>query len=143
MCHHFETATGLGDEEFEELLEFHSKDELEEELSAVFRKRETDVWVTLLADKHGLPVGPVYSVEEALTNEQIEARGTVGETEHPVAGTIPVLEHPLNFERAPSGFGDAAPPLLGEDTETILAEAGYDAEDIERLKRDGAIPDVN
>ncbi|WP_408959571.1 hypothetical protein [Natrinema sp. 74] len=32
MCHHFETATELDAEEREELLEFHSEDELEAEL---------------------------------------------------------------------------------------------------------------
>jgi crotonobetainyl-CoA:carnitine CoA-transferase CaiB-like acyl-CoA transferase len=114
-------------------------EELEEELSAVFRQRPTDEWVELLADEKGLPVGPVFGVDEALENEQTEARGVIRELEHPTAGTVPVIEHPLNFERASSGF-DSAPPLLGEDTEAVLDELGYEDADVEQLREEGGIP---
>jgi len=115
-------------------------DELEEELSAVFRERPTEEWVDLLAEDHGLPVGPVYDVATALDNEQTEARGVIQEIEHPALGTVPVIEHPLNYENASAGF-DEAPPLLGEDTEAILDGLGYDGEEIDRLREEGAIPD--
>lgn len=115
-------------------------DELETELSAVFRERPTDEWVSLLADEHGLPVGPVFDVEKALSNEQTEARETVTDLDHPTVGSVPVIEHPLNFTRAESGFEDA-PPLLGEDTEAVFREAGYDDAAIDRLRDEGAIPE--
>jgi crotonobetainyl-CoA:carnitine CoA-transferase CaiB-like acyl-CoA transferase len=114
-------------------------EELEEELSAVFRERPTQEWVDLLADENGLPVGPVFTVNDALDNEQTEARGVIRELEHPTAGTVPVIEHPLNFDRATSGF-DSAPPLLGEDTESVLHELGYEDADVERLREEGGIP---
>jgi crotonobetainyl-CoA:carnitine CoA-transferase CaiB-like acyl-CoA transferase len=114
-------------------------DELEEELSAVFRERPTDEWVELLADENGLPVGPVFDVDDALNNEQTEARDVIRELDHPTAGTVPVIEHPLNFERADSGF-DSAPPLLGEDTEAVLRELGYEDGDVEALRDEGGIP---
>ena len=115
-------------------------DELETELSAVFRERPTDEWVSLLADEHGLPVGPVFDIEKALSNEQTEARETVTDLDHPTVGSVPVIEHPLNFTRAESGFEDA-PPLLGEDTEAVFREAGYDDAAIDRLRDEGAIPE--
>lgn len=115
--------------------------ELEMELSKTFEKRSTDEWVEYLADDKGLPVGPVLDVDEALDNEQTKARGVVDKVEHPTLGTIPVIEHPLNFERAESGFDDA-PPRLGEDTETVLKEAGYSTEEIEKLRERGAVPDA-
>ncbi|UPV76743.1 CoA transferase (plasmid) [Halorussus limi] len=114
-------------------------DELEVELSETFRQRPTDEWVELLADERGLPVGPVYNVDEALHNEQVEARNVLSTADHPAAGEIPVVEHPLNFENAESGF-EEAPPLLGEDTEPLLRELGYTDEDIETLRSVGAIP---
>jgi crotonobetainyl-CoA:carnitine CoA-transferase CaiB-like acyl-CoA transferase len=115
-------------------------DELEAELSAVFRERPTDEWVELLAEEHDLPVGPVYDVPEALDNEQTEARDVIREVEHPALGTVPVIEHPLNYEHAEAGF-DGAPPLLGEDTEAILRELGYDDEAVASLRAEGAIPE--
>jgi crotonobetainyl-CoA:carnitine CoA-transferase CaiB-like acyl-CoA transferase len=115
-------------------------DELEAELSAALEERSTDEWVAFLAEEKDLPVGPVNSVQEALTNEQVEARGVVRTLEHPAVGEIDVIEHPLNFDRAASGFEDA-PPLLGEDTEQVLREAGYSDERIAAIKEAGAIPD--
>ena len=115
-------------------------DDLEAELSAVFRERPTDEWVELLAEDHDLPVGPVYDVPEALDNEQTEARNVIREVEHPALGTVPVVEHPLNYEHAEAGF-EGPPPLLGEDTEAILRELGYDDEALASLRADGAIPD--
>lgn len=115
-------------------------DDLEAELSAVFRERSTDEWVALLAEEHDLPVGPVYDVPEALDNEQTEAREVIREVEHPALGTVPVIEHPLNYEHAEAGF-EGPPPLLGEDTEAILHELGYDDEAVASLRAEGAIPD--
>jgi succinate--hydroxymethylglutarate CoA-transferase len=114
-------------------------EELEAELSQVFRRQTTDEWVEQLADEAGLPVGPVYNLEAALHNEQTEARGVVTTMEHPAVGEIDVLEHPLNFEHAESGF-EEAPPLLGEDTEAVLRRLGYEENDIEYLREEEAIP---
>jgi len=114
-------------------------DDLEAELNETFRERPADEWVELLADEHGLPVGPVYGVREALYNEQTEARGVITELDHPACGPIEVIDHPLNFDGADSGF-DAAPPLLGEDTVAVLRERGYGDEEIDALRAAGAIP---
>lgn len=117
-------------------------DELEVELSAVFETRSTDEWVELLADEHGVPVGPVFDVESALTNEQVEARGVIETAEHPAVGEIDVVEHPINYENASTGF-DSAPPLLGEDTNAVLAALGYSKDAIEAFRNQGVIPDTN
>lgn len=115
-------------------------DALENELSSVFRQRTTDDWIDLLADQHGLPVGPVFDVDDALHNEQTRARGVVGETEHPAAGSIPVIDHPLNFQNVDAEF-DRPPPMLGQHTEEVLRQAGYSNTEITELKSSGAIPD--
>jgi len=113
--------------------------ELETELTATFETKTTDEWVSLLAEDHQLPVGPVFDVNRALTNEQVEARGAVTTLDHPAAGEIQVLEHPLNYAESDSGF-ESAPPLLGADTEAKLRELGYSDDDIEQLRKDGVIP---
>ncbi|OYR40059.1 CoA-transferase [Halorubrum sp. Ib24] len=118
----------------------NNMDALEAELSEVLRTKTTDEWVDLLADERGLPVGPVFDVDEALDNEQVRARGAVGSIDHPAAGEIPVIEHPLNYDRADSGF-EKAPPLLGEDTVRVLKAAGYDDARIDELIEAGAIPE--
>ena len=86
------------------------------------------------------PVGSIHSVSEALDNPQTRARGVVERVDHPTAGEISIIDHPLNYTNADSGFS-RPPPLLGEHTDSILRALGYDGDDIERLKSSGAIPD--
>ncbi|WP_254533049.1 CaiB/BaiF CoA transferase family protein [Natrinema gelatinilyticum] len=112
--------------------------ELVAELEATFRTRPVDEWVTLLADEHGLPVGPINDVSEALVNEHTRARNLVTDHDHPTANGVPVVEHPLRFEQAESGFESHA-PTLGEDTIELLCDLGYDAEEIESFAAAGVI----
>ena len=51
---------------------------------------------------------------------------------------VPVVEHPLNFEHATSGFR-SPPPRLGEHTREVLREAGYDEATIDRLFDRGVV----
>jgi crotonobetainyl-CoA:carnitine CoA-transferase CaiB-like acyl-CoA transferase len=49
-----------------------------------------------------------------------------------------VLSHPVRYDGAPPPLR-RVPPELGEHTEEILAELGYDEEAIEKLKAEGAV----
>ncbi|MEY7851050.1 CaiB/BaiF CoA transferase family protein [Natrarchaeobius sp. A-rgal3] len=117
-------------------------DELEAELEATFRERPVEEWVSLLADEHGLPVGPINDVADALENEHVEARGLLTEVDHPTADDVPVVEHPLRFGRLQSGFDDHA-PVLGEDTRDLLTDHGYDDDEIESLAADRVIGSID
>ncbi|RQG93113.1 CoA transferase [Natrarchaeobius halalkaliphilus] len=108
-------------------------DELEAELESTFRDRTTDEWMTTLVDEAGIPAGPVADVEDALYNEQTEARDAVTTIEDPDRGTIPVIEHPLNYDRAESGF-ESPPPRLGEHTRSVFEALGYDEDELEALE---------
>ncbi len=141
LCEALDRPDLAADERFETNADrVEHMDELEVELNEVFRERTTEEWVDYLADEKGLPVGPVNDVEDALFNEQTEARGSITELDHPAVGTIQAVDHPLNFGRAESGF-DKAPPMLGEDTEAVLRELGYDEERIAAVREAGGIPD--
>ena len=113
------------------------REELEAELESTLRERTTDEWLTTLVEDAGIPAGPVMSVEEALTNEQTQARDMVQHVEHPDDGEIPVVEHPLNYQHAETGFEDA-PPELGEDTRDVFRELGYSEAALDDLASRGA-----
>lgn len=55
------------------------------------------------------------------------------QTEHPLIGPKRVGGVPINFEKTPGRIQRAA-PLLGEHTEEVLKELGYDNEKIGDLK---------
>lgn len=111
-------------------------DELEAEIEATLQEKTTDEWIKIIAEEGGVPAGPVYDVEEALTNPQIEARGTVTEIEHPELGSVPVIEHPLKFDNADSGF-DLPPPLLGEHNREVFRELGYSEAELDAMEEAG------
>ncbi|WP_254527956.1 CaiB/BaiF CoA transferase family protein [Natrinema gelatinilyticum] len=111
-------------------------EELETEIEATLAEKTTDEWIEIIAEEGGVPAGPVYDVEEALDNPQIDARDAVTEIDHPELGSVPVIEHPLKFEHAESGF-DLPPPLLGEHNRTVLRELGYSDAELDELEAVG------
>ena len=111
-------------------------DELEAEIEATLAERTTEEWIEIIAEEGGIPAGPVHSVEEALYNPQIDARGTITEIDHPELGEVPVIEHPLKFEHADSGF-ELPPPLLGEHNRDVFRDLGYSEEQIDAMEEAG------
>ena len=114
--------------------------ELEDELQATFRERTTDEWMDVVVEDAGIPAGPVYDVEDALDNPQTNARDVVTELDHPEVGTVPVIEHPLNFAHAESGF-ESPPPLLGEHNREVFRDLGLSESAIDELEAAGVFGD--
>lgn len=110
--------------------------ELETALEAILTEKTTNEWIEIIAGEGGVPAGPVFDVDEALNNPQIDARGTISEIERANGETIPVIEHPLKFSSAESGF-DRAPPRLGEHNRVVLQRAGYTDDEIDAMERNG------
>ena len=114
-------------------------DALEAEIESTLSERTTDEWMEILVEDAGVPAGPVQGVEDALYNEQTEARGTVTEIEDGDR-TVPVIEHPIKWGSADSGF-DAPAPRLGEHNREAFEQLGYSEAEIDELEREGAFGD--
>jgi formyl-CoA transferase len=86
----------------------------------------------------GVPVAPLNSVEQALSDPQVAALGAVVRAQHPTVGELPMIRWPFELSETPAGLRQP-PPLLGEHTDGLLAELGLSAEEIAGLRRDGAV----
>lgn len=106
-------------------------------LEPYFLKQTALEWEELLVPR-GIPCGAVRSYAEFFDDPQVTAMGMNPIVPHPTIGPLRMGGVPLDLEKTP-GRIQRAPPLLGQHTEEILREAGYDEEQIEELRRKGAI----
>ena len=109
------------------------------EIGAIFATETTAVWIQRLGDA-GVPVAPVHSVPELMAFPQLDHRGVLMTLPAPpgMQGEITVpgaAVHASNGD--PSG--DTAAPLLGQHTDEVLGELGYDAATIASLRQDGVV----
>jgi crotonobetainyl-CoA:carnitine CoA-transferase CaiB-like acyl-CoA transferase len=110
---------------------------LEAALTEHFRRRSSAEWLRLL-EAAGVPAGPVLDVKQMQANEQTRAREMIVATEHPSAGRVEAIGLPVKFSATPGAVTRPA-PRYGEDTEAVLLEHGFSAEEIRRLAAEGAI----
>jgi crotonobetainyl-CoA:carnitine CoA-transferase CaiB-like acyl-CoA transferase len=106
-------------------------------IEAVLATRDADAWVPVI-EAAGIPVGPVNSLDQAFADPQVAARGLVVELPHPVAGTVATVAQPIRFSKTPAEYR-SAPPLVGEHSRALLAEAGFGADEIAALIAAGVV----
>jgi crotonobetainyl-CoA:carnitine CoA-transferase CaiB-like acyl-CoA transferase len=104
-------------------------------VSARFRERTTAEWLDHL--RGHVPVAPVYTVAEALADEQTQARAMIVDVEHPVFGTLRQVASPIKIAGAAHRYRPAS--ALGADTESLLAEVGVGADELASLRRRAVI----
>jgi crotonobetainyl-CoA:carnitine CoA-transferase CaiB-like acyl-CoA transferase len=100
-----------------------------------FRRRTTTEWLARLRGK--VPVAPVYTVDEALADEQAVARDMIVDVEHPVFGTLREVGCPIKLDGVVPRYAPGAP--LGADTAAILAEVGVGGDALEGLRARGVV----
>jgi crotonobetainyl-CoA:carnitine CoA-transferase CaiB-like acyl-CoA transferase len=85
-----------------------------------------------------VPVGPINRLDEVFSDPVVRHLGLIAEVDHPTVGRIRAPGIPVRMSGTPPSVRDH-PPLLGEHTDAVLKELGYSEDEIEALRRDGAI----
>ena len=75
---------------------------------------------------------------EVCTNPQLVERGKVVQRPHPTAGQVQMIGQPIELSDTPARI-ETAPPLLGEQTDAVLGEAGYSDAEIRTFRASGAV----
>src|SRR5581483_8799618 len=84
----------------------------------------------------GLPVAEVRTYAGAAADPHVRARGMLQDTVHADGSVLPITGPAAKFSLTPTRVRTPAPPL-GAHSDEILAELGYDADHIARLRAAG------
>ena len=106
-------------------------------LEAIFATRDLAAWLEVLGAAE-TQFAAVYEPEEALADPHNLARGMVVELETDDGERIRQLGSPVKLSETPAAARRLAVPA-GADAEAVLAELGYDAAAIARLRAEGAL----
>ena len=119
----------------------HAKGEkLQEVYSAIketFLTKTRDEWFQIMKDADTC-VSPVLELDEVVNDPQLLSRDVFPEFEHPTEGKVRQLGMPIKLSETPAKFRSFA-PFIGQHTEEILQGLGYSEQQMEELRKSGAI----
>jgi formyl-CoA transferase len=90
-------------------------------------------WVERL-NQAGVPSGPIYTIDKMFDDPQVQHLDIVKPVETKDGKTLRLVGQPVSLSRTPSAVA-APPPAAGEHTDEVLREFGFDAAEIESLRR--------
>jgi crotonobetainyl-CoA:carnitine CoA-transferase CaiB-like acyl-CoA transferase len=107
-----------------------------EAIERATRLQPSAVWIERL-NAAGVPCGPVYAMDEVFADPQVKGLNMVTTVEHPRLGALDLVAPPMAIGGAQSRTNAA--PDKGRDTDEVLSELGYRANEIEGLRERSVI----
>jgi len=111
-------------------------DEILSVLQAEFLTKPRAEWLDLLDDAD-VSSAPIYAAGEVFDDPQIKHLGLPRQVRHPEWGAVKIIGSGVNFSDTKARLEPA--PLLGEHTEAILKDLGFDETAIDQMRKDGVV----
>jgi crotonobetainyl-CoA:carnitine CoA-transferase CaiB-like acyl-CoA transferase len=113
-----------------------NREQFESLLEDALQHKTTAEWMELM-EPEGLFAAPVKGFGEAFTDEQVTQQQMIATVDSPV-GELKLPAPPYRLSRTPATVR-TAPPRHGEHTDEVLESLGLTGDEIDRLRRAGAI----
>jgi len=94
-------------------------------------------WMALL-EANDVPFAPVHNIEDVLDDPQVKHLETFRRLQHPTEGALTAIRRPVYIDGGRDG-SDLPAPTLGEHTDQVLKELGYDDAAIAQMRKSKAI----
>jgi crotonobetainyl-CoA:carnitine CoA-transferase CaiB-like acyl-CoA transferase len=111
------------------------RDELNRIVYDALTTRTTADWMTTF-DEHDIWYAPVNDYDRVEADPQVAHNRIIMEVNHPQAGPVRLLAHPVRYDGAAPPL-TRQPPRQGEHTREVLAELGYEPHEINTLVEAG------
>jgi crotonobetainyl-CoA:carnitine CoA-transferase CaiB-like acyl-CoA transferase len=85
-----------------------------------------------------VPCGPILTIDQTFADPQVEHLGMAQTVESPQHGPLKLVRSPVRLSRTSTSLRRAA-PVPGGDTEVVLKELGYSADEIAGLTQDRVV----
>jgi CoA:oxalate CoA-transferase len=106
--------------------------ELYELIAGILASRTRDEWLEVL-ERHDVAAAPVLERNEVFDHPQVRANEMFAQQQHPQAGRVEMVNIPIRLSETPGGLRRPA-PLLGQHTEEVLGELGYDTAQVQQMR---------
>ena len=124
----------LDDDRFKTDISRGDNGEIISERLASWCAERTNEEVLAEMEKARIPAGPILSPQQVLEDPHIAAKGLFESVEYPGLDTpAPLMKTPVELSETPGEIRSRA-PRLGENTDEIMKELGYDQEQIIDLR---------
>jgi len=111
-----------------------NRDRVNAAIEGLFRERTTAEWIDAL-NEAGVPCGPIYGIDRMFEDEQVQHLDVTWDIDHPVRGSLEVVNTPIRLSRFPRPEKARPAPEKGEHTDRILTELGLSPARIDELKK--------
>jgi crotonobetainyl-CoA:carnitine CoA-transferase CaiB-like acyl-CoA transferase len=106
---------------------------LNAEIDTYTAKKSSAEWIEIF-NKAGVPAGPIYSIDQVFADPQVKHLGIAQDVAKRDGDKLTVVGQPIVLSRTPSSIA-APPPELGQHTDEVLAEFGFDASEVAALRK--------
>ncbi|WP_409187951.1 CaiB/BaiF CoA transferase family protein [Bradyrhizobium sp. RDM4] len=110
-----------------------NRDALNAEIEKRTLTKSTETWVRELNDA-GVPCGPIYAIDQMFEDAQVKHLGIAQDVPNDEDRRICLVGQPITLSRTPSRMV-ARPPNFGEQTDEVLKEFGFGADEIAGLRK--------